>query len=63
MIAWLSFLIVIDGVVIQNAEPPLSCGEASCFFLLSRIGHDVSWDRLDQEFGTMTDDASFGDLR
>lgn len=46
-----------------DSERPLSCGQASCFLLLSLLGHQVTLDSLDGEFERLPVESSFADLQ
>lgn len=52
-------------VLISFSEPvqPLSCGQASCYLLLTRLQMPVTMTDLDQDFANLKPEASFHELQ
>ena len=52
-------------VLISFGEPvePLSCGQASCYLLLTRLQMPVTMTDLDQDFASLKAEASFHELQ
>ena len=63
MIAFLIAVFLAAGDVSSDSEKPLSCGQSSCYLLVSRLGRDVTLEQFDTHFQNESPRSSLSDLQ